>query len=669
LIANAPITRSLVLLSAAAAFAFQIYLEQRGWPPLSWLAAGYFAAGFAIAGWRPQWAVAVILALGPLAPALTDQISGYRAPGVNPFWLSGLAGVIAAAGRGDWSYPSSWRTPLVYSALVIALGWPIVAGREFGFAWWQLHDPRLITTSVGIPPAVHAEWISDVATVSLFGLLWVDLLLRFSASSLDRNRWLERFAVLPVVAGASLAALAGLYQMTVDIEFLNRTFFGALGRPTGTMIDGNAFGATCALAGALALTAGVRAPDRLSRAAWWSVTALCWAGAWSSASRTAFLVVAITLIGGVIAGIARRQIQRRLRTTGAIAIIMAVLAIALTLIPLSRLGGPFARTFESVSTRAWSRTAATIVSDLVRRDGYGTIGHGMIRDWPVAGVGIGAYHALAVDFSRIYGVQEVRPDNAQNWLRHQLAEFGVLGSLGWILWIAALVSTARRAMRGDQRPAAIALSGGLSGLAAASLLGVPTMNSVVLLTFWVMATWLGVMAGLSPAAEASSRRGWSAIAFVLIAGFLAATVWSALGRLSVPGRAAMAAWPYERGWYDYDNSARPPFRWTRKEAVSVFLPRGRYLRLVFSVQHPDLSERPVDVKVRVFRRTVVRERFRTPQVVTRYVPVSPGSAAMMVSFEVSRTFRAPAPDTRELGIAVTEWSFVNSVPRDGWIVQ
>ena len=665
--ARLPITRLLVLASAFAAFLFQLWLEARAWAGLEWLSPAYAAAAFLIARWRPGVAVAAILSLGPLSPALTDAFAGFRAPGSNPLWLSAQAGFVAAFVRGDWSLPAWWRAPLVYAALAIAFSWPIVAGREFGFDVSRLYDSRLITTSQGIAPAVHAQWIADVAAVALLGLLWVDLLMRMSRAAPSPSRWLQRFGAAPFAAGASLAALVGLYQMAVDIEFLNLTFFGALGRPTGTMIDGNAFGAMCAIAAAMAMTAAFLASGAVARASWLAAAVLCWGGAWSSASRTAFLIAAITAVSAGAAAFLAAPSRRRRHIAAAFAIGLAMAIAALAFIPAARERGPVARLFDSISTQAWQRSVSTIASDLVTRDGYGTIGHGMIGDWPLAGVGIGSYHGLAIDFGRLYGVQQVRPDNAQNWLRHQLAELGILGGLGWIIWIAALGRTMWRAVKGPQRHAACVLAGGLIGVAAASLFGVPTMNAIVLSGFWTMTAWIGTMAELPAAGgpRLAARIG----AGVLLTAFVAVTAWSAIGKLSVPYRAALAGWEYDRGWYDYDDSSTPRFRWTRKEAVSSFLPKGKFLRLQISVLHPDLAVRPVDVKVRLFRQTILRARLGAPETIVRYIPAPESSAGMMLSFEVSRTFRAAPPDNRDLGIAVAEWSFVNTVPPDGWIVH
>ena len=48
---------------------------------------------------------------------------------------------------------------------------------------------------------------------------------------------------------------------------------------------------------------------------------------------------------------------------------------------------------------------------------------------------------LSMDYARAGGGPEVPFDNAQNWFRHQLAELGIVGCAGWLLWIVLFAGT------------------------------------------------------------------------------------------------------------------------------------------------------------------------------------------------------------------------------------
>ncbi len=71
---------------------------------------------------------------------------------------------------------------------------------------------------------------------------------------------------------------------------------------------------------------------------------------------------------------------------------------------------------------------------LWRRGGYGTASTTMIREHPLFGVGVGSFNWLSGDYTELAGEGRQRPDNAQNWIRHLLAEIGVLGLLHILWW-------------------------------------------------------------------------------------------------------------------------------------------------------------------------------------------------------------------------------------------
>ncbi len=76
------------------------------------------------------------------------------------------------------------------------------------------------------------------------------------------------------------------------------------------------------------------------------------------------------------------------------------------------------------------------------RNTYGAVATRMIETYPWFGIGVGSFHVMFADFATARRAATMTvPDNAQNWYRHQLAEFGVIGSLAWIAWIGALLAT------------------------------------------------------------------------------------------------------------------------------------------------------------------------------------------------------------------------------------
>ena len=161
--------------------------------------------------------------------------------------------------------------------------------------------------------------------------------------------------------------------------------------------------------------------------------------------------VGVMLIGSL--GSVRRP--RRILLTGLGA--FAVTALALMLVTRGFL--------KPQSTSPYARIVASIPGGPVEiarwlwnRDRYGTAAVQMIREFPVAGIGIGTFHSIGVDYTKSVGGVALPPDNAQNWYRHQMAELGILGSLGWLafcgLFAIAVIRTPpeRRSVLTRRRP-------------------------------------------------------------------------------------------------------------------------------------------------------------------------------------------------------------------------
>lgn len=658
------------MISGLAAVALQTWLHRRGWPNLEVPVSACLVAGVVLGARAPRVAIAAVLGLACLAAGLTDVLAQYRSTGANLFWQALIAGILVAHPAGTWALPRSWMVPLRFWALAIALSWPIVALRESNFDLAVLGDYRAIVTSIGIPPAVHVAWIASVAAVALLGILWCDLLFRVARDQPAAASAFRTCAVAPFVAGASIASAVGVYQSAIDIEFLNRTFFGALGRASGTMLDGNAFGAASALAAAAAFALAAGGGARAQRISSAAAGILCCAGAWASASRTALLIVVAAGTGVAVAGCVSRSVRTRRLTLWSAGALVVAASVTLTAIPVERLGGPLARLSSSLGTQAWSRTATSIARDLVERDGYGTIGHGLIREFPVSGVGVGSYHALAIDYSRRYGVDEVRPDNAQNWFRHQLAELGVIGSLGWILWIWPLAKSMKTAIAGEaSRPVALILGGGFAGLVLASLFGMPTQNAAVFFAFWMIAAWLGLLAEQNrQEADAPRAARFERLRSAILAGllllFIGSTAWTARTTLRVPARAAQTKWSYEHG-VQRPSEVSAAGRWTSRRAVITFEPRGRYLALRFEVRHPDASARPVEVTVKMSGKVLLHTRVRTPGVFEGRLEMPDDAEYPVLELTVDRAFIDPLTGV-ERGLLLHPFEFVDESSGEMW---
>ena len=178
--------------------------------------------------------------------------------------------------------------------------------------------------------------------------------------------------------------------------------------------------------------------------------------------------------------------RRRLACLGG----AGVLLVGMTLVAIgssSAMVGPWARLVKEVlvlERRAPQRPSASValvaavVTELWDRNWYGTTASRMIMDSPFVGAGVGSFHLLVPDVAHELGHGRLEPDNAQNWFRHQFAEFGVLGSVGWLLWMELFLRllAAGRPVDGRAAPADL-VRRALVALGLASLVGMPTQDA------------------------------------------------------------------------------------------------------------------------------------------------------------------------------------------------
>ncbi len=160
---------------------------------------------------------------------------------------------------------------------------------------------------------------------------------------------------------------------------------------------------------------------------------------------------------------------------------------------------------------------------------YGTVSVQMVSQSPVAGIGIGTFHTLFPDYAFLLR-QRASGDNAQSWYRHQLAELGVVGSLGWIVWGLSFgwLLVRGRARRGATAEASL-VRGALAAVALVSAVSMPTQQfansfTVIVFVFWYFLLVDDGSLDVSPRGSAVRSAGRAAVC-VLVLLHVAASVY------------------------------------------------------------------------------------------------------------------------------------------------
>ena len=541
--------RLTILVSVGAALALLATLAARGWGQLQLLTAIIFFTAVCLGVASDELAVAIVLPFAFVVPGAVLAAHGHYVTEYSVLWRAALFGAIAPrVAHTGWSVPRRWRPALVLWALTVAVAWPIVALREIDGRLSLLNNNYLASSSTGGTPLTTVVFVLNVASVLGLGILWFDWLFVAFSGSPSRFR---RFVLAPLAVSWLVASLVAAYQLFGDLLFLNSSIFGGMGRASGTMLDGNAFGVMEALASG-GLFAWALDADRPR---WWLIAPLvgfAWLGLWGSGSRTALTLGIAILVAVAWRPIASRSATNRLLRWEVASAAAAGLLLATLLASVDVPAVGVVKRLRDSLPDASLESVGQFARELWDRNGYGSTADAMIRQHPLVGVGVGTFYVMVGDYSDAAGLGYKLPtDNAQNWFRHQLAEFGLLGSVGWMTWTVLFGWFVLSAVAPlPNRPAAGMLRAALIGLTLISLVGMPTQNAAVAIAFWTIAFWFASVAGVGHLSQASPPPGAAtrtAVPILLL--LFAAGTWYAAGHGLRPAERALAdRWPYSMGF-------------------------------------------------------------------------------------------------------------------------
>ena len=676
-------TKLVVVASTIVAGLAELYLAAGGWRSLMPFTIAATVAAAIAAVFARAIAMRAVLFVVYLAPATFLFVHGDNHFSYEITWLLPFMALLLVDRRtADWSIPSPWRLPLAWWALVVAVTWPIIALREVDFSRWLLGVVGVPNSVAGTSPELVLLWTLYVVLGHNLGILWIDALYRWYGSSataaLDSAQAKKAVAlqvfrreiIVPLVAAAAISSMVGVYQATVDLGFLSGHVWPSMLRAAGTLMDANAFGMIVAMIGPAAVALAMRQGTRASIALSGLSLAIAFSGVWTSGSRSALVALLVTT--GVMAYALwqeRRSVERAehaparnnrtaLIAAASIAVIIvialvamnsAVMAVLDRLVPV--IPGMAGTTFSSATLALW------------QRNGYGSAAMRMIAEHPVQGVGVGAFHTLIMDYRSLVTNVFIGPDNAQNWWRHMVAEFGLLGSLPMLIFTIMFGRALfARSAPGTDRFSSWAIASPLIAFGVISMFSMPGQSATVILTFWTLAFWFLQLRGED--ARPSREPAWAWIAIVaLVIIYAGITLSAAYGSLLPRHRAERFGWEYSAGMSRLEPNAdgSPGRRWANLRSMSTIPVKGRVLKFVAWVSdHPDADAHPLHVRVRADGKDYFDGYLTRTDIVRLDIPATPGERWMVVETWIDRTFRPSqidprSHDKRDLGLSVRDW--------------
>jgi hypothetical protein len=281
----------------------------------------------------------------------------------------------------------------------------------------------------------------------------------------------------------------------------------------------------------------------------------------------------------------------------------------------------------------------------------------MIRDSPLAGVGFGMYHGLVSGIGRMLNIM-LPPDNAQNWLRHQIAELGLIGAAGWIAWcvlFTAALIVPRRSDPGTIWIVRLILL--VFGLA--SLLGMPGQDPMMGLTFWVFAFWYARLRGAP--ADVRPLAGRTLVAgAVLLAVFAAQSIIVSAGHLRPVERARTEGLHYSYGYGPAATAgALAGFRVVDRRAVTLVAPEAPWM--LVTLRLAEQARQLSDVRVAVNERVVLKAQLTPGVPFTGVVDLAGITDTMVLETRATADGRWPLSFDPSSDVLM-KWEFAPDVP-------
>lgn len=584
----------------------------------------------------------------------------------------GLGWLLARAFQGAPAprRPRPVDRPLRLFAVLIAVSAVITAWRYADFP--PFIAPRIFERAANVNGVSTGGAIMSAVLFGLnylTGLFFAMTLARAAARPRDRRRFLD-----VLLLSLAVAAGFGMWQHFAAPTLGNNPVTISQGLINATFKDAMSLAAVLSILGPVLLGIGLssRGPRRAAALALFACSGYLLLYAGSKISLVSFLAVSAGFVLWSLPELARRvrapgaERRRRVGPIAAAAVLVAGLAGLWLLRPVLREvkgSQTYIRLFNDSGNLG--RRAAT----------FWSLALDMQRDYPLTGVGVGAYIIEVANYAAEERIPVI-PESAENYLLQVGSETGLAGLwlVVWIAWtiVRAAVPGLRRAPPREPPFLVRGLALGLLVFAVNALFHTYIGSCEVKYLAWLLAgLLLAAVAKPEAAADAAlgavgvrpGKKSWIA-AVLLIGLFGGAHLWNSTHSLAL--RNTTVRYGLDRSFGLYAAEQGPdgvPFRWTRAYG-GIPLPAGAaYLAVPLQAAHPDIELRPVKVRLSVIEGK--RSRRRTLATVSiadhswRTIRLSlpePTGAEAVLLIEVGRTWNPSraegAPDARDLGVAV-----------------
>jgi len=300
----------------------------------------------------------------------------------------------------------------------------------------------------------------------------------------------------------------------------------------------------------------------------------------------------------------------------------------------------------------------------------------MIKDYPLTGVGIGAFIIELPNYTETDKIPLRTTDSAENYFLQLGSELGII-VLFFALWIFWLIF--KQIKKGFDEYLSqdrwkylqIGVYCGIISMFMILFVHTYIGSYELKYTFWLLVGMLFIMNRSETESESRIHfsKKFKIFSLVLILIFSAVHLWNSTHSLSLENQTRMFGLKQNFGFYQLEKTkAGREFRWTKKNCGLTVKIKKPTIEIPIMASHPDIKKNPVKVKIYLIKE-FFKEKNLLDEIVLREsswitctynIPEEVNNQVILL-FRVSRTWNpwkiSGASDLRNLGIAVGEINF------------
>ncbi|UCC39458.1 MAG: O-antigen ligase family protein [Candidatus Aminicenantes bacterium] len=303
----------------------------------------------------------------------------------------------------------------------------------------------------------------------------------------------------------------------------------------------------------------------------------------------------------------------------------------------------------------------------------------MINDYPLSGVGIGAYIIELPNYLAAKGIQYRKTDSAENYFLQVGSELGLL-ALILILWIFWEILSHMKKSLGESlsygrwKYIQIGISCAILSLFLNFFLHTYIGSYEMKYTFWLLTALLFCLSKTGKEHEGRFHvaKSFRVLSVIMIIIFTGIHLWNSTHSLSLKARRANFNLTQDFGLDKTEKTSDGnEFRWTRGYGGMSIKIEKPVIEISLLASHPDIEKNPVKVKILLIKDFFKQQKLLDEIILTQsawkiyeyHVPEEVNQEVILL-VKVSRTWNPlkvlGTPDIRNLGVAIGKIKFRES---------